>query len=275
MQIYLNVCDESLSMFQGRKWYQGSEHYGKPWKAGDVIGCMLDLTDRTISMLYSYCQSIMGSHGKQAMWLAVCWTSRIEPSVCYIYSYCQSIMGSHGKQATSLVVCWTWQIELSVCYIYSYCQSIMGSHGKQAMWLAVCWTSRIELSVCYIYIVMSEHYGKPWKEGDVIGCMLDLTDRTISMLYIYSYCQSIMGSHGKQAMWLAVCWTSRIELSVCYIYSYCQSIMGSHGKQAMWLAVCWTSRIELSVCYIYSYVRALWEAMERGRCDWLYAGPHG
>jgi len=33
----------------GRKWNQGSEQYGKVWQKGDVIGCMLDITDKTIS----------------------------------------------------------------------------------------------------------------------------------------------------------------------------------------------------------------------------------
>ncbi|KAK3094056.1 hypothetical protein FSP39_023525 [Pinctada imbricata] len=33
----------------GRKWNQGAEQYGKNWRPGDVIGCMLDLTDRTIT----------------------------------------------------------------------------------------------------------------------------------------------------------------------------------------------------------------------------------
>ncbi|KAH3855014.1 hypothetical protein DPMN_097574, partial [Dreissena polymorpha] len=33
----------------GRKWNQGAEFYGKQWKTGDVVGCMLDLSDRTIT----------------------------------------------------------------------------------------------------------------------------------------------------------------------------------------------------------------------------------
>ena len=33
---------------QGRKWNQGSELYGKVWQKGDIIGCMLDITDKTI-----------------------------------------------------------------------------------------------------------------------------------------------------------------------------------------------------------------------------------
>ncbi|KAK6754198.1 hypothetical protein RB195_013289 [Necator americanus] len=35
--------------FLGRKWHQGAESYGKEWKIGDVVGCFLDLNDRTIS----------------------------------------------------------------------------------------------------------------------------------------------------------------------------------------------------------------------------------
>ncbi|KAJ8309071.1 hypothetical protein KUTeg_013945 [Tegillarca granosa] len=33
----------------GRKWHHGPEQYGKVWKKGDVVGCMLDLHDRTIT----------------------------------------------------------------------------------------------------------------------------------------------------------------------------------------------------------------------------------
>lgn len=43
---------------QGRKWSAGSEHYGKAWQRGDVIGCMLDITDKTISKLVLYYISI-------------------------------------------------------------------------------------------------------------------------------------------------------------------------------------------------------------------------
>ncbi|XGW02944.1 hypothetical protein V3C99_014731 [Haemonchus contortus] len=35
--------------YLGRKWHQGGESYGKEWKIGDVVGCFLDLNDRTIS----------------------------------------------------------------------------------------------------------------------------------------------------------------------------------------------------------------------------------
>ncbi|KAK6052187.1 SPRY domain protein, partial [Cooperia oncophora] len=35
--------------YLGRKWHQGAESYGKEWKIGDVVGCFLDLNDRTIS----------------------------------------------------------------------------------------------------------------------------------------------------------------------------------------------------------------------------------
>ena len=40
-----------LFLMQGRKWHQGSEAYGKVWQKGDVIGCMIDMTDKTISKL--------------------------------------------------------------------------------------------------------------------------------------------------------------------------------------------------------------------------------
>ncbi|VDM52160.1 unnamed protein product [Angiostrongylus costaricensis] len=35
--------------YLGRKWHQGAEVYGREWKIGDVVGCFLDLNDRTIS----------------------------------------------------------------------------------------------------------------------------------------------------------------------------------------------------------------------------------
>ncbi|XP_033127881.1 ryanodine receptor 2-like [Anneissia japonica] len=35
--------------FLARKWNQGSEHFGKIWKVGDVIGCLLDLVNNSIS----------------------------------------------------------------------------------------------------------------------------------------------------------------------------------------------------------------------------------
>ncbi|ESO90186.1 hypothetical protein LOTGIDRAFT_123762 [Lottia gigantea] len=35
--------------YLARKWNQGSDAYGKIWQVGDVIGCMLDLHDKTIS----------------------------------------------------------------------------------------------------------------------------------------------------------------------------------------------------------------------------------
>lgn len=32
-----------------KKHAGGTEGYGKPWQVGDVVGCLLDLHDRTIS----------------------------------------------------------------------------------------------------------------------------------------------------------------------------------------------------------------------------------
>lgn len=40
---------ELLQIFQGRKWHQGAEPFGRPWQVGDVVGCLLDLHDKTIS----------------------------------------------------------------------------------------------------------------------------------------------------------------------------------------------------------------------------------
>ncbi|CAB3399073.1 unnamed protein product [Caenorhabditis bovis] len=50
-EIQLGSDDRSYAFdgFLGRKWHQGPEAYGKEWKVGDVVGCFLDLNDRTIS----------------------------------------------------------------------------------------------------------------------------------------------------------------------------------------------------------------------------------
>ncbi|TKR86982.1 hypothetical protein L596_011471 [Steinernema carpocapsae] len=47
----LGVDDRSYGFdgFLGKKWHQGAETYGKEWKVGDIVGCFLDLNDRTIS----------------------------------------------------------------------------------------------------------------------------------------------------------------------------------------------------------------------------------
>jgi ryanodine receptor 2 len=48
-ELGLDGCSYVFDGFVGRKWHQGSEAYGKVWQKGDVIGCMLDITDKTIS----------------------------------------------------------------------------------------------------------------------------------------------------------------------------------------------------------------------------------
>ncbi|CAH1792824.1 unnamed protein product, partial [Owenia fusiformis] len=35
--------------YAAKKWHQGAESYGKQWQEGDVIGCLLDITDKTIT----------------------------------------------------------------------------------------------------------------------------------------------------------------------------------------------------------------------------------
>ncbi|CAI4225083.1 unnamed protein product [Auanema sp. JU1783] len=47
----LGIDDRSYAFdgYLGRKWHQGPEAYGKEWNVGDVVGCFLDLNDRTIS----------------------------------------------------------------------------------------------------------------------------------------------------------------------------------------------------------------------------------
>ncbi|EPQ17120.1 Ryanodine receptor 2 [Myotis brandtii] len=44
-------CDEHAFAFDGfkaQRWHQGNEHYGRSWQAGDVMGCMVDMTERTM-----------------------------------------------------------------------------------------------------------------------------------------------------------------------------------------------------------------------------------
>lgn len=37
-----------LASSQGQRWHLGSEPFGRPWQSGDVVGCMIDLTENTI-----------------------------------------------------------------------------------------------------------------------------------------------------------------------------------------------------------------------------------
>lgn len=37
-----------LAPSQGQRWHLGSEPFGRPWQSGDVVGCMIDLTENTI-----------------------------------------------------------------------------------------------------------------------------------------------------------------------------------------------------------------------------------
>uniref|UniRef100_A0A6I8P2E1 Ryanodine receptor 2 n=1 Tax=Ornithorhynchus anatinus TaxID=9258 RepID=A0A6I8P2E1_ORNAN len=34
--------------FKAQRWHQGNEHYGRAWQAGDVVGCMVDMNERTL-----------------------------------------------------------------------------------------------------------------------------------------------------------------------------------------------------------------------------------
>ncbi|XP_033625850.1 ryanodine receptor 2-like [Asterias rubens] len=49
--------------FLARKWHNGSENFGKTWHQNDVIGCMLDLTDKAISFTLNgeYLTDLCGS----------------------------------------------------------------------------------------------------------------------------------------------------------------------------------------------------------------------
>lgn len=48
----LDMGNDDLSFaFDGylvKKWHQGMDNYGKQWNIGDVIGCFLDLNDKTV-----------------------------------------------------------------------------------------------------------------------------------------------------------------------------------------------------------------------------------
>ena len=37
-----------IASSQGQRWHLGSEPFGRPWQSGDVVGCMIDLTENTI-----------------------------------------------------------------------------------------------------------------------------------------------------------------------------------------------------------------------------------
>ncbi|KAG1945378.1 ryanodine receptor [Pimephales promelas] len=43
--------DEQAFVFDGfkaQRWHQGNEHFGRSWASGDVVGCMVDMNERTI-----------------------------------------------------------------------------------------------------------------------------------------------------------------------------------------------------------------------------------
>ena len=45
------ACSENALLFAGflaKKWHNGGDAYGRRWKPGNVIGCFLDLNDKTI-----------------------------------------------------------------------------------------------------------------------------------------------------------------------------------------------------------------------------------
>lgn len=33
---------------QAQRWHQGNEHFGRSWQSGDVVGCMVDMNERTM-----------------------------------------------------------------------------------------------------------------------------------------------------------------------------------------------------------------------------------
>uniref|UniRef100_A0A8C0H668 B30.2/SPRY domain-containing protein n=1 Tax=Chelonoidis abingdonii TaxID=106734 RepID=A0A8C0H668_CHEAB len=44
--------DEQAFVFDGfkaQRWHQGNEHFGRSWLAGDVVGCMVDMNEHTMT----------------------------------------------------------------------------------------------------------------------------------------------------------------------------------------------------------------------------------
>lgn len=53
LYISVSLCVSAMSHLplassQGQRWHLGSEPFGRPWQSGDVVGCMIDLTENTI-----------------------------------------------------------------------------------------------------------------------------------------------------------------------------------------------------------------------------------
>lgn len=46
--LYVPHCGFLGFSSQGQRWHLGSEPFGRPWQPGDVVGCMIDLTENTI-----------------------------------------------------------------------------------------------------------------------------------------------------------------------------------------------------------------------------------
>lgn len=38
----------NLFFFQGQCWHQGSGFFGRSWQPGDVVGCMINLDDKSM-----------------------------------------------------------------------------------------------------------------------------------------------------------------------------------------------------------------------------------
>lgn len=38
----------SSCLFQAQRWHVGNEPFGRQWQSGDVVGCMIDLTEMNI-----------------------------------------------------------------------------------------------------------------------------------------------------------------------------------------------------------------------------------
>ncbi|XP_050406916.2 ryanodine receptor [Patella vulgata] len=73
--------------YLARKWNHGSDPYGKRWQTGDVIGCLLDLHDKTISFSLNG-ELMMDSLGQEIAF------RDIEPSEGYVPAM---TMGAHQQ----------------------------------------------------------------------------------------------------------------------------------------------------------------------------------
>lgn len=44
----IQIILEVLFSFKGRRMHAGSRYFGQPWKKGDVVGCMINMEDKSM-----------------------------------------------------------------------------------------------------------------------------------------------------------------------------------------------------------------------------------